>query len=52
MADSNQYTNSKVQAQDFTSGWMIALIITGMGVSLPILYLGAEVALHLGFKDA
>jgi len=51
MADSNQYTNSKVQPEDFTSGWMIALIITGLGVSLPVLYLGAEIALNLGFWD-
>lgn len=52
MADSNQYTNSKVQPKDFTSGWVIALIITGLGVSLPVLYLGAEIALSLGFKNA
>jgi len=52
MADSNQYTNSKVQPQDFTSGWKVALIIAGLGVSLPVLYLGAEVALKMGFKNA
>lgn len=52
MSDSNQYTNSKVQPKDFTSGWMIALIITGLGVSLPILFLGAELALNLGFKNS
>jgi len=52
MADSNQYTNSKVQAKDFTSGWMIALILASMGVSLPILYLGAEISLNLGLKDS
>lgn len=52
MSDSNQYTNSKVQAKDFTSGWMIALVLAGLGVSLPMLYLGAEVALNIGFWDA
>ena len=52
MADSNQYTNSKVQPKDFTSGWMIALIIAGLGVSLPILYLGAEIGLSLGFEKS
>lgn len=52
MSDNNQYTNSKVQPEDFTSGWKIALVITGLGVSLPVLYLGAEVALNLGFRDA
>jgi len=52
MADSNQYTNSKVQPQDFTSGWKVALIIAGLGVSLPVLYLGAEVALKMGFRNA
>ncbi|NNF35081.1 MAG: hypothetical protein HKN68_13285, partial [Saprospiraceae bacterium] len=52
MADSNQYTNSKVQPQDFTSGWKIALIITGLGVSLPVLFLGAEIAVNLGFMNS
>lgn len=52
MSDSNQYTNSKVQPKDFTSGWMIALVLAGLGVSLPMLYLGAEVALNIGFWDA
>ncbi len=45
---SNQYTNSKVQAKDFISGWAVAFIITGTGVSLPVLYLGAEVSLQAG----
>ncbi len=52
MSDNNQYTNSKVEPQDYTSGWKIALVLTGLGVSLPVLYLGAEVALNLGFVDA
>jgi len=52
MSENNQYTTSKVEAKDFTSGWMIALIIAGTGFSLPILYLGSEVALGLGLKDA
>ena len=52
MADSQQYTDGKVQPKDFTSGWMIALIVVGLGVSLPVLYLGAEIALQLGFKNA
>jgi cytosine permease len=52
METNNQYTNEKVQPKDFTSGWMIALIITGMGVSLPILYLGSEISLQLGFRNA
>lgn len=52
MSENNQYTTSKVQAKDFTSGWVIAFIIAGMGFSLPILYLGSEVALGLGLKDA
>ncbi len=52
MSDSNQYTTSKVAAKDFTSGWVIGLVIAGMGFSLPILFLGSEVALGIGLKDA
>ena len=50
--ENNQYTNSKVQPKDFTSGWLIALIIGGTCLSLPTLYLGSEMALNLGFKKA
>jgi len=50
MAD--QYTNTKVQPKDYRSGWVIALIIAGTGLSLTIFYLGAEVALAVGFKKA
>jgi len=52
MEENNQYTTSKVEAKDFTSGWMIALIIAGTGVSLPVLFLGSEIALSIGFHDA
>ena len=52
MSENNQYTTSKVQAKDFTSGWMIALVLAGMGFSLPIMYLGSEIALSIGLKDA
>lgn len=52
MSENNQYTTSKVQEQDFTSGWAVALIIAGTGVSLPILFLGAEISLQAGFQDA
>ena len=50
MAD--QYTNSKVQPKDYRSGWVIALIIAGTGLTLSIFYLGAEIALAIGFKKA
>lgn len=50
MAD--QYTNSKVQPKDFRSGWVIALIIAGTGLTLSIFYLGAEIALAVGLKKA
>lgn len=50
--EGNQYTTSKVQPKDFTSGWLIALIIAGTGLTLPILFLGSEVALGVGFKKA
>ena len=52
MSDNNQYTTSKVDPKDFTSGWMIAFILAGLGFSLPILYLGSEIALSIGLKDA
>ena len=52
MSENNQYTTSKVQAKDFTSGWTIALVLAGMGFSLPIMYLGSEIALSIGLKDA
>ncbi len=49
---SDQYTNTKVQPKDYRSGWVIALIIAGTGLTLTIFYLGAEVALGIGFKKA
>ena len=52
MSDKVQYTNSKVQAEDYTSGWKVALILTGLGVSLPMLYLGSEMALTMGLQNA
>jgi len=52
MSENNQYTTSKVTAKDFTSGWMIAFILAGMGLALPTLYLGSEIALGIGLKDA
>ena len=52
MSDNNQYTNSKVEAKDLTSGWVIALVLAGMGFSLPILYLGSEIALEVGLQNA
>lgn len=50
MAQDNQYTTTKVQPKDYTSGWIIALLIAGTGLTLPILFLGSEVALAVGFK--
>ncbi|MBC5837719.1 purine-cytosine permease family protein [Flavobacterium muglaense] len=52
MEENNQYTTTKVEAKDFTSGWLVALIIAGTGLTLPILYLGSELALAVGFKNA
>lgn len=50
--NNNQYTTTKVASKDFISGWFVALIIAGTGLTLPILYLGSEVVLALGFKKA
>jgi cytosine permease len=52
MTEDNQYTTTKVQPKDFTSGWLIAILIAGTGLTLPILFLGSEVALAVGFKKA
>ena len=52
MEENNQYTTTKVQAKDFTSGWLVALIIAGTGLTLPILFLGSEIALAVGFKNS
>ena len=52
MAEDNQYTTTKVQPKDFTSGWLIAVLIAGTGLTLPILFLGSEIALAVGFKKA
>lgn len=52
MSGDSQYTTSKVQPKDFMSGWILALIIAGTALSLPILYLGSEIGLNLGFKKA
>ncbi len=50
MGENNQYTNTKVQPKDFTSGWMIAFILGGTTLTLPFLYLGSEIALNLGMR--
>ena len=50
--EGSQYTTTKVQPKDFTSGWLVALIIAGTGLTLPILFLGSEVALGVGFKNS
>lgn len=52
MSDKAQYTNSKVQPEDYTSGWKVAFILMGLGVSLPMLYLGSEMAIEMGLKNA
>lgn len=48
----DQYATTKVEPKDFMSGWLVALIIAGTGLSLPTLYLGSEIALGLGLKQA
>lgn len=52
MSESNQYTNTRVQPKDFTSGWLVAILIAGTGLTLPVLYLGSEIALAIGFQKA
>ncbi|MBT9189278.1 purine-cytosine permease family protein [Zobellia russellii] len=48
----DQYATTKVQSKDFVSGWVVALIIASTGLSVSTLFLGSEIALGLGFKDA
>ncbi|MEP0985082.1 cytosine permease [Ekhidna sp.] len=48
----DQYTSDKVQPKDFVSGWIIAFLIAGTGLTLPMFFLGSEIALSIGFKDA
>ncbi len=48
----DQYATTKVKPKDFMSGWLVALIIAGTGLSLPTLYLGSEIALELGLSKA
>jgi len=48
----DQYATTKVQPKDFVSGWVVALIIASTGLSVSTLFLGSEIALGLGFKDA
>ena len=52
MSDKVQYTNAKVQPEDFTSGWKVAFIQMGLAVSLPMLYLGSEMALKMGLRNS
>lgn len=48
----DQYATTKVKPKDFVSGWVVALIIASTGLSLSTLFLGSEIALNLGFKQA
>ena len=52
MEEVNEYTTKQVNPKDFISGWLMAIIIAGTALSLPILYLGAEIALSIGFSNA
>ncbi|MGB5419555.1 hypothetical protein, partial [Algibacter sp.] len=50
--DQNQYTTTKVQPKDFVSGWVVGFIIASTGLSVSTLFLGSEIALNLGLKQA
>lgn len=52
MEEVKEYTTERVDPKDFVSGWLMAIIIAGTALSLPILYLGAEIALSIGFTNA
>lgn len=52
VSDKIQYTTTQVQPEDYTSGWKVAFILTGLGVSLPMLYLGSEMVSLMGLKNA
>tara|TARA_R110002033_G_scaffold122333_2_gene164955 strand:- start:226 stop:1500 length:1275 start_codon:yes stop_codon:yes gene_type:complete len=50
--EGNQYTTTKVQPKDFVSGWVVGFIIASTGLSVSTLFLGSEIALNLGLKQA
>ena len=52
MPEVSEYTNEKVQPKDFIAGWRMAIIIASTALSLPILFLGAEIALDIGLTNA
>ncbi|OEK08520.1 hypothetical protein A8C32_03445 [Flavivirga aquatica] len=48
----NQYARTKVQPKDFVSGWVVGFIIASTGLSVSTLFLGSDIALKIGFKQA
>ena len=48
----NDYSRQPVPDDQLVSGWKVALIIFGIGFTLPIYYLGSELGLRLGLKHA
>lgn len=48
----NDYSREPVPDHQLVSGWKVALIVFGIGFTLPIYYLGSELGLRLGLGRA
>ncbi len=48
----NDYTTSRVPESATVGGWSIMGIIVGIGITLPVFFVGANIAQSIGFKEA
>jgi cytosine permease len=48
----NDYSREPVPDHQLVSGWKVALVVFGIGFTLPIYYLGSELGLRLGLERA
>jgi len=52
MAEQNDFTTTRVSESATTNGWGIMGVVVGLGITLPIFFVGANIALSIGFKQA
>ena len=48
----NDYSRSRVPDDATVGGFRIAVVVFGIGVTLPVFFVGSELAAGLGFRDA
>ena len=48
----NNYSMEHVAPSEFVKGWKIAQIVFGVGITLPVFWLGAFATQSIGFQDA